>query len=226
MIPEVKIITTEDGSHTIYRNDINETYHSFHGAIQESQHVFIKEGLQHLIQNVQPSHISLLEIGFGTGLNTLLTALQLHNQKTNIEYHTLEPHPLNKAVIQDLNYSNLLPEAESRLFYNAIHECKWEVAASISSNLILTKFNTTLQQFLAPHQYDLIYFDAFAPSKQAEMWGPEVLGKAVSYLKTGGKLVTYCAKGQFKRDLGEMGLIVETLAGPPGKKEMVRASKQ
>lgn len=214
----LKIITTQDGSHSLLNEQLNETYHSVHGAIQESLHVFIKHGLVFVSQ--RKSSIHILEVGFGTGLNALLT---LQHSATSIQYTTLEAFPVEENIWMKLNY---VESEDSKKQFEQLHRARWNETENISSNFVLRKLHTTLQQVeLELNQYDLIYFDAFAPNKQPEMWELPVLQKIANAMKSGGLFVTYCAKGQLKRDLKNAGLTVETLQGPPGKREMVRGVK-
>lgn len=225
---DVKIIVTEDGSHSLYDIDLKETYHSFHGALNESRHVFIEKGLRHW-RNKEglPDSMSIFEVGFGTGLNALLALQFAEDHKIKVNYHTLEPHPLNNEVVEQLNYANSLADGAFKKKFLAIHDCAWEQTESISQHFNIYKSATTLQEVNGKldHHFDVIFFDAFAPNKQAEMWALELIRKTYHLLKEGGVFVTYSAKGQLKRDLKAVGYTLETLAGPPGKKEMVRATK-
>ena len=219
----IKIITTSDGSHSLLNEELNETYHSVHGAIQESCHVFIQRGLQFYIEEVRPNNISVLEVGFGTGLNTLLSVSHVIDSPIVIQYTTLELFPLQEEVWSVLNYSQMIGLEE---YFSHIHRCSWGTAQKIIPNFELTKRHTALQEVeLMPETFDLIYFDAFAPSKQPELWTFAMLQKIERAMKLDAVFVTYCAKGQLKRDLKALGLVVETLQGPPGKNEMVRAVK-
>lgn len=217
----VEIITTSDGSHSLLNRELNETYHSVHGAVQESIHVFIKNGFDFLVQHANPENMAILEVGFGTGLNALLTVQRAASLKNHITYTSLEAYPVMEEIWSKLNYPS---SAEMQAVFKDLHQASWNTEASIAPNFKLTKLHQTLQQTtLAPASVDLVYFDAFAPSKQPEMWTLEVLGKVVDTMRQEAVFVTYCAKGQLKRDLRSLGLTVETLPGPPGKKEMVRA---
>jgi len=219
----MEFIITNDGSHSLLNTELNETYHSVHGALQESIHVFIKMGLEPLM-NKNPLDLSILEIGFGTGLNALLTLREAtKNKQTAIEYHSLEAFPLTEQVWQQLNYTDTIGHQQE---FHKMHKALWNHSEQILPNFQLFKQHQTLQQAIfKSNSIDLIYYDAFAPSKQPELWTLEILEKVVSTLKLNGVFVTYCAKGQLKRDLKSLGLTVETLPGPPGKKEMVRAVK-
>jgi tRNA U34 5-methylaminomethyl-2-thiouridine-forming methyltransferase MnmC len=218
----VKIITTSDGSHSLLNETLHETYHSIHGAMQESVHVFIKNGLECALgKNSSP--ISIFEVGFGTGLNALLTFQFAKARQLRIRYTTIEPSPVPEEIWSRLNYSRSLGLEQQ---YRSLQNSEWEVEQMIEGNFTLLKLHVTLQQVdIEEHSIDLVYYDAFAPSKQPELWELPLLEKISRGLKPGGFLVTYCAKGQLKRDLKSLGLTVETLPGPPGKKEMVRASK-
>lgn len=219
----LKIITTHDGSHSLLHEQLNETYHSIHGAVQESNHVFIKHGLDFVMQQGMASTISLLEVGFGTGLNALLTLQFAHSHKLAIRYTTVEPFPVEEAVWTTLNYTE---SPDSKVWFEKLHHANWNEWVSISPEFQLRKLKSTLQETPLEQEYfDLIYFDAFAPNKQPEMWEVHMLKKVVDGMKPKSVLVTYCAKGQLKRDLHSLQLTVESLPGPPGKREMVRAQK-
>lgn len=204
----IKVITTSDGSHSLLNTELDETYHSRHGALQESLYVFIKNGLDHFQRN----EVNVFEVGFGTGLNALLAAQS--NKKVN--YTTIEAYPLPEEVYTQLNY-----EPRDLLFQlHANTELR-------ISDFTFKKLHTTLQDIeLKPGQFDVVFYDAFAPSKQPEMWELPMIKKVCDSLTPGGLFVTYCAKGQLKRDLKSLGMEVETLPGPPGKKEMVRGTKK
>ena len=216
----IKIIVTGDGSHSLFNEALDETYHSRHGAVQESLYVFIEHGFRHFVRTQQPKLISILEVGFGTGLNALLTVAEAIESNIPVAYTALETYPLSQEVWVKLNYS------DTNNLFNELHQSEWCRWNQINSHFRLLKLEKSLQDVkLEPQQYDLIYFDAFAPNKQPELWELTVLDKVVKTLKSGGIFVTYCAKGQLKRDLKSLGLIVESLPGPPGKREMVRALK-
>jgi tRNA U34 5-methylaminomethyl-2-thiouridine-forming methyltransferase MnmC len=226
MSTQLKIITTEDGSHSLYHPTLNETYHSFHGAYRESIHVFMLYGLETWFSR-HPNQfpIRILEVGFGTGLNAWLSLVWAEQYKVPVLYHTLEPFPLENDIYEKLNYTEIDTSIyHFAPYFNMLHEAAWDKGVIISEYFNMKKEKTTLQE---AHLYpsDLIFFDAFAPSKQPELWTKEVLEKVVSSLKPGGIFTTYSAKAQLKRDLASLGLEVETLPGPPGKKEMVRAIK-
>jgi tRNA U34 5-methylaminomethyl-2-thiouridine-forming methyltransferase MnmC len=218
----LKIITTSDGSHSLLNEELNETYHSIHGAIQESAHVFIESGLEYAEENFT-TPVSIFELGFGTGLNALLTLRHSLQHQKKIQYTSIEESPLREEIWSQLNYAPLINLTHE---FEAMHRATWGTSQHITPDFSLLKLHATFQQFDIPYQrYELIYYDAFAPSKQPELWSYSILEKISHGLKPGGVIVTYCAKGQLKRDLASLGLIVETLPGPPGKKEMVRAVK-
>ncbi|MEO1054516.1 MAG: tRNA (5-methylaminomethyl-2-thiouridine)(34)-methyltransferase MnmD [Bacteroidota bacterium] len=225
-MPDVKIITTEDGSHSLFHPELNETYHSHHGALQESVHVFIDHGLKHAVDFFGRTKVSILEVGFGTGLNALLTVVAQPQLNIAIDYTTLEPYPLEQAVIEKLNYTDLDSLSQSKPLFERLHASTWNEWVGLRDKMRIKKSLSKLEDFDAKgEQYNVVYFDAFAPNKQAEMWDKELLTKVYYLMSSNSIFVTYCAKGQLKRDLKAIGFEVETLPGPPGKKEMVRAMK-
>ncbi|MCX6296551.1 MAG: tRNA (5-methylaminomethyl-2-thiouridine)(34)-methyltransferase MnmD [Bacteroidetes bacterium] len=233
------LITTADGSHSLYVKDLDEHYHSIHGAIQESKHVFIDTGLKHMAsKGIQ--EINILEIGFGTGLNTILTLLETEKLNVKTNYTSLEAYPLGAEITSQLNYSKLITSTDREIqpfdsaqndnnelinTFNNIHTCDWEKEIEFSKHFTLHKIKNTLQEVSFKNSFDLIYFDAFGPRVQPEMWTEELLRKIFDATKPGGCIVTYCAKGEVKRTLKKVGYIVETLPGPPRKREMVRGTK-
>ncbi|MGK7397017.1 MAG: tRNA (5-methylaminomethyl-2-thiouridine)(34)-methyltransferase MnmD [Candidatus Cyclobacteriaceae bacterium M3_2C_046] len=218
----LKLILTRDGSHTLLNTTLNETYHSLHGAVQESKHVFIKHGLQYLHERQPKRRLNLLEIGFGTGLNTWLTLLWQINYKIPVNYIALEPHPLNIDLVKQLNYPESSSQSDIFLF-EAIHAAGWGKPVEIEPGFTLTKLRDSLEKIDLQSEFNLVFFDAFAPSKQPDIWNLKNLKKIHEHLEKPGILVTYCSQGQFKRDLKGLGFSLEVLPGPPGKKEMVRA---
>jgi tRNA U34 5-methylaminomethyl-2-thiouridine-forming methyltransferase MnmC len=201
---------------------LDETYHSRHGALQESIYVFIQKGLTHWFGLTGSASVSILEVGFGTGLNALLTAQYAIDHSVKINYVSLEAFPIGDDIWRNLNYSDHDPSG----LFQKLHQAKWNERQDISPSFSLTKLHQTLQEVELPLQaFDVIFYDAFAPSKQPEMWNYDVLEKIVNAMAANSVFVTYCAKGQLKRDLRTLGLTVETLEGPPGKKEMIRAVK-
>jgi len=217
---ELKI--TEDGSHTLFIPSLDETYHSSHGAIQESMHVFIAAGLKY----IKNKEIKVLEVGFGTGLNAFLTLLEANKSETSINYTSLEAFPLEMSLVKQLNYtSELKLDGNVVALYNRLHEVEWESVQHITNEFKLKKLKIKLERFEASEKFDVIYFDAFAPQVQPEMWTVNVFEKMYNCLNNNGVLVTYCAKGIVKRALKEVGFKIESIPGPPGKREMTRAHK-
>lgn len=214
------VFITQDGSHSINVPELNETYHSSHGAVQESKHVFITNGLYAALPE---NKLKILEIGFGTGLNAFLTILEAERLKINIVYHSIEKYPLANEIVSQLNYPKILRTGKEK--FAKIHTTTWSKSIRISEHFELKKIYNDFKTFETELSYNLIYFDAFAPSKQPNMWSVEVLNKCYNLLNSGGTFVTYSAKGQLKRDLKDIGFKVEVLQGPPGKWEMVRARK-
>jgi tRNA U34 5-methylaminomethyl-2-thiouridine-forming methyltransferase MnmC len=223
---ERKIITTGDGSKTIQLTEWDEQYHSKHGAIQEAYHVFIKHGLHYYSANHKKLEtISILEIGFGTGLNAFITLLEAEKLNTSINYVGVEAYPVGLNEVQELNYpQQLLAEARSKTF-NKIHEVSWEDKHTITTNFSLTKQQKLFKDISEINVFDLIYFDAFGARVQPELWTESIFNIMFNALKLYGVLVTYSAKGSVRRAMQAVGFNVERLPGPPGKREMLRATK-
>jgi tRNA U34 5-methylaminomethyl-2-thiouridine-forming methyltransferase MnmC len=211
---------TEDGSHTLYLEALNETYHSKHGAIQEAMHVFIDAGLNYGKQ----LKLNILEVGFGTGLNTFLTLKEGANKM--IHYTALEAFPLQKEIVSQLNYTQELKlDLEGIELFEKCHQVKWEGYQEITSTFKLNKVKVELADYKTTEKFNIIYFDAFGPNVQPEMWEKAIFENMYEMLSENGILVTYCAKGSVKRTLKEVGFEVEPLPGPPGKREMTRSRK-
>jgi tRNA U34 5-methylaminomethyl-2-thiouridine-forming methyltransferase MnmC len=207
---------TADGSHTIQLQDQQITYHSIHGALQESKHVFIDAGWQHYLQNSSKQAIHILEMGFGTGLNALLTLEAAGD--VSVYYEALELHPLQPNEYAGLNFN--LP------FLQDIHACAWEESIKITPTFQLKKVQVSLLEYQPLQMFDIVYFDAFAPTAQPELWTEQVFAKLFSYLNSKGILVTYCSKGYVRRNMLAAGFQVEKIPGPPFKREMLRATKK
>ncbi|HMR90759.1 MAG TPA: tRNA (5-methylaminomethyl-2-thiouridine)(34)-methyltransferase MnmD [Chitinophagaceae bacterium] len=221
-----QVIITKDGSSTVHIPGMDVTYHSHHGAIQESQHVFIQAGLIHSgIFDYIGVH-QVLEIGFGTGLNALLTLIEADKHKNRIYYTAIEPFPLTQNEAGQLNYCEQLRLPEYQPRFARMHECGWNEMYEISEFFRLTKINSKLADYVADDLFSVIYFDAFAPAAQPELWTKEVFEKMYALLLPGGILVTYCSKGDVRRAMQAAGFAVEKIPGPPGKREMVRAVKK
>jgi len=215
----LSIRKTGDGSTTLFHEALNETYHSVHGALTESRHVFISNGLQYATGIFTVPALNILEVGFGTGLNAALTLEFSVNSRRRINYFTLEKFPLSQEIRSRLEFPGVDTGA-----LQSLHDLPWDNEVKISPDFSFHKKEAdVLQEQFTENYFHVIYFDAFAPGKQPELWTPELFQKLYSALTQGGVLVTYCAKGQFKRDLKQAGFMVESLPGPPGKREMVRA---
>lgn len=216
-----KIIVTGDNSKTLLIPHLNETYHSTHGAFNEAMHVFIQHGLRYA--EGKEGTIKILEMGLGTGLNALLTSIHAQN---SVEYTALEKYPLAIATVNELSYKTIINNNEVEEFLTELHNAPWDGLTKINSTFQLKKIKADLIEIdLKPKEYDLIYFDAFGPRVQPDLWSKEIMVKLYKSLKSGGTLVTYCAQGQFKRNLKSAGFVVESFPGPPGKREMTRAIK-
>lgn len=216
---DFEIVKTADGSHSVYVPSMDEHYHSYHGALNEAKHVFIANGIQSLSKN----NIRVLEVGFGTGLNALLSLLETKNREVEIYYEAYETVILPKDLVNKMNYSDSLQATDDFL---SILDAKWGEKVMINSNFYLKKVNCKIQEAeLKNNFFDLVYYDAFGPRAQAAMWDKEIFKKIFDSLVIGGVLVTYCAMGQLKRDLKSLGFKVESLPGPPGKREMTKAIK-
>ena len=216
-----EILQTLDGSTTIHLPDWNESYHSKHGAIQEAYHVFIKNGLSLF----QGKSISILEIGFGTALNSFITFLESQKSVQSIDYVGVEAYPISAEEVLQMNYVTELEAENERPIFELMHQSNWEEKIVISSNFTLTKRKQFFDEISDENQFDLIYFDAFGYRVQPELWSTEIFEKMYKALKVNGVLVTYAARGVVKRSMIEVGFTVEKLAGPPGKREMFRATK-
>ncbi|MDH6354033.1 tRNA U34 5-methylaminomethyl-2-thiouridine-forming methyltransferase MnmC [Dysgonomonas sp. PH5-45] len=223
MLQSARIESTADGSPTLYIPELDEHYHSVNGAIQESKHVFIDAGLRPIAQ--KSKNISVLEIGFGTGLNALLTLLEGKKLNLNIHYTTLELYPLPLNLAEQLNYPEVLQTKDENLFIN-LHQAEWGKVVEITPNFTLHKIETDFSKpnFETGNEaFNLIYLDAFAPNKQNGVWTQTVFNRLFGKTIQGGILTTYCAKGIVRRMMQQAGYTVERLPGPPGKREMLRA---
>ena len=258
-LQNIQLIATADGSHSLFNVTLNETYHSRHGAMQESQWVFIKNGLASAVGERSRTTLGhrILEVGFGTGLNALLAMRWAEEHRVHVHFTTLETHVLPMEVVQQLNYSdadlsewpmfersreqipsqqNPVPERGSTALTNRrgqnmrerfllMHSCPWNEDIVITPHFTLHKALREVQTEVSQEQFDVVFFDAFGPPTQPEMWTPDIFTRMFNALRLGGILVTYCAKGQVRRDMQAVGFTVERLPGPPGKREMLRATK-
>jgi tRNA U34 5-methylaminomethyl-2-thiouridine-forming methyltransferase MnmC len=238
-MPNIQI--TEDGSHTLFSEMAGQTYHSSHGAVQESRHIFISQlmGRCSTVDDHQSGMngvLSVLEIGFGTGLNALLTAQWARENGVKIEYTTIELYPLAEGIYRELNYGRLLGDEE---LFLKLHEKDWDVDLQcVTENFAITKCKSDIVEWLNSQQstvdgqqlvdnglYDVVYFDAFSPDAQPELWSEEVFRDVYALMKEGGVLMTYCAKGDVRRAMLAAGFKVEKLQGPPGKRHILKAGK-
>jgi tRNA U34 5-methylaminomethyl-2-thiouridine-forming methyltransferase MnmC len=216
----IQLINTSDGSHTIYVPELNEHYHSIHGAVQESTFIFINNGFD--VCKADP--LSILEVGLGTGLNVLLTAIKSMIGTRKVNYTSIEKYPLDIKTINSLNHYKFAGEHGSEIFH-LIHSSPWESSVNICKNFNLRKIEADFTKGQLSGRYDLIYFDAFGPDKQPQMWTREMFTAISAVTNNNGILVTYSAKGEVKRSLKACGFDVTLLPGPPGKRQMIRAIK-
>ena len=214
-----QLIITNDGSHSLFNRTINECYHSKHGSIVEAEHVFIRNGFS----MVNKSKLNILEIGFGTGLNALLTYQKTSQKSIKVNYHTIEKHPIKEEIYTKLNFTDLIGVEQNELL--KLHNCTWNTEHLISPNFKIKKHFSSLEKYNTNLKFDIIYFDAFSPEKQKELWTEAIFKKMYGILKKDGFLVTYCAKGMVKRTMSSVGFEVIALDGPPGKRQMTRANK-
>ena len=215
-----KIQITADGSHTLYLPNMEEHYHSVNGAIRESLHVYIQAGLKHC----KKDEINILELGFGTGLNAFLSFVESQNRNLKINYTTIEKFPLSPEIIRQLNYTaGLLSEFKDS--FETIHNCEWGNFISVANNFRIKKIHADFSEVTFNDYYDVIFYDAFAPDKQSEVWSQEIFNKLFEHSKPNGILTTYCAKGSIRRMMQSAGFHTERIPGPPGKREMLRAIK-
>ena len=219
---ELKLVVTGDGSDSLYNEKFDQHYHSLHGALQESMHVFINAGLKYKQASI--TDISILEIGFGTGLNTLLTLLEAPSSKIN--YTAIEKFPLSDDIIEQLNYASVINNVNSKESFSKIHAASWNTVHSVTDLFLFKKVELDFENIDFNSEFDVIYYDAFAPNAQPELWTIAIFTKMYNALKSDGILVTYCAKGEVKRNLKAAGFEIEALPGPIGKREMTRAHKK
>ncbi len=218
---ERKITQTADGSQTLFIPALNEHYHSKHGALQESRHVFIQQGLELLLGQEKAT---IFEVGFGTGLNALLALEWAQANNIKLHYQSVEKYPLSEAEYAHLAYPGINMPTSDMLYQ--MHEAEWDTAVELTPFFTLEKRKGSLHELELTQALDGVFFDAFAPEKQPDLWTSDVFRRFEKKLKPNGFLVTYCAKGQVRRNMQEAGLLVERLQGPPGKREMLRARKE
>ena len=217
-----KYFLTADGSPTLYMEAINEYYHSKHGAVQEAKHVYLEMGLAHW-QSLHPEskNCSLFEMGLGTGLNAVLTAEEAIKNKLSILYHSIEAYPLNSEELNEAKFS-AFHQGKAKELYAAIHDCSWGKDVQISKYFTLNKIHALLKNYTPQHMFDVVYYDAFGARSQPEVWKDSCFNALVNAMNPGGVFVTYSAKGSVRRALERLGLKVELIPGPPGKREMIR----
>lgn len=219
----LKIIETADGSSTFYNEELDETYHSRHGAIQEAEHVFLKMGLEEVMK--EKNSIDLLEMGFGTGLNALLTALKAKESACEINYVGIEAYPLEPQELALVNYADQINNVEAKDFMQSIHQSEWEKETEVNSYFKLNKRELFFEDLDFENCFDLIYFDAFGPQVQADLWTEDIFKRMFKALRINGLLTTYCAQGNARRAMIAAGFDVKKVPGPPGKREMLIARK-
>ncbi|MCC6182678.1 MAG: tRNA (5-methylaminomethyl-2-thiouridine)(34)-methyltransferase MnmD [Bacteroidia bacterium] len=220
---QIRLLKTHDGSNSLFSEQFNTSFHSIFGAIEESKHVFIEQGLKPLL-NTEQTEITILEIGFGTGLNTLLTIREVLKTPITINYHAVEYYPISNEIIDELNYFK--DDTELDELFRKIHLQEWNQTQAVLPHFNLTKYWQQIENFKIPIKADVIYYDAFSPREQPELWTESIFLSMNSMLKSSGKLVTYCAQGQMKRHLKSAGFIVKALPGFANKREMTLAIKQ
>jgi len=222
----MQFVTTGDGSSTLYHAEVGEHYHSKHGALQESQHVFLHSGLEFYLQKENVSSVSVLEVGFGTGLNFLLTADYANTQGVNLRYVGIEAYPLSEEVIFKTGYENFVKQEVWEGFQHTYSKAQiQEVVFADTDSVNLFIAHEKVLDFHSTQKFDVIYFDAFAAIHQPEMWTPETLAHVCSFLRKGGVFVTYAITGNLKRTMKALGFAIEKAPGAPGKREMLRAVK-
>ena len=219
-----KIILSDDGSHTIELVGMNEQYHSTHGAIQESNHVYIKHGLERIAVNKR--EISILEVGMGTGLNVLLSWMLAQKHDLKINYHSIEAFPIGEEIWSQLNYTQKLHQPNLQEIFNSIHSSPWSKKINLEDDFVFIKMEEPIQESILPeNMFDVVYFDAFNPDLEPNLWTEEVFQKVYNSMKKNSILTTYSTKGMVKRALKSCGFKIEKKPGPIGKREILNALK-
>lgn len=222
-----EIIVTTDGSHSIVIPEMGVTYHSSHGAIQESMHVFIESGLRYWLQKHSPAlSVSILELGFGTGLNALLSLVEAEKTQVQVYYETIEPYPLDLPTVALLNYCEQLGRPDLNETFTQLHNCAWEETIPVSPHFNFKKRKIDFANYVPAQLFNIVFFDAFAPDIQPALWTAAVFKKLYAGMHAEGVLTTYCSKSIVRKAMVEAGWKVEKIPGPPHKREMVRAGKQ
>jgi tRNA U34 5-methylaminomethyl-2-thiouridine-forming methyltransferase MnmC len=220
------LIVTKDGSHSVAIPDLEVSYHSVFGAVQESLHVFIESGLKHWFnQHTTASRCVIFEMGFGTGLNALLSVIEAERLQRRLIYEAVEAFPLEDSITQKLNYCEALQEASWQPVFESLHSDEWNKTQEITDFFSFKKIHAPLVDYTPTEPIDIIFYDAFAPAAQPELWTKEVFENMLNMLAPDGMLVTYCSKGDVRRALLAAGFSVEKIPGPPGKREMIRARR-
>ncbi len=226
--PQIQL--TKDGSHTLFNDQLNESYHSTNGALQESLHVFIEAGLKPQLEKNFDHRIQILELGYGTGLNAILSYIVCNKQQVNCDYTGIEAFPLDSSLIEQLNYSDWMNDYEKDIF-NQMHTCEWNEKIDLNNRFSLQKLHTNIEDMaknplaLMENHFDLVYMDAFDPAKQPDLWTIDIFNTLYQIMNHGASLVTYSSKGDVKRALRAAGFFVERLQGPIGKRHMLRGRK-
>ncbi|AUD01194.1 tRNA (5-methylaminomethyl-2-thiouridine)(34)-methyltransferase MnmD [Spirosoma pollinicola] len=222
MKADIRLMVTADGSHTAINEGLDKPYHSIHGAYQESQRVYIELGLFQAFKEFPETELYIFEMGFGTGLNALLTAREAQMHKRTIFYSAIDAYPLPIDDAGQLNYDELFGTS----YLPKLHESAWNEPIHINPYFTLVKNEIKLQDFQTANRFHLIYYDAFAPTAQAELWEPEIFAQMARLLLPGGMLTTYCSRSYVQRNMRAAGLTVEKHAGPLHKRDVLRATKQ
>ena len=215
----IELMTTKDGSHSLYRPDLDEHYHSVFGALQESRHIFIQNGFS----AVPKKHLQIFELGFGTGLNALLTWFKSFEEQKCVKYYSIEKYPLPAGITAQLNYPLFLSH-ESLEIFETMHNSEWDIDVDLG-HFTLHKIHADILDIDIPKGNDLVYFDAFSPDKEPMLWSEVIFQDIYDSMNEGGVLITYCAKGEVRRKLQSTGFKVEKLSGPPGKMHILQAVK-
>lgn len=215
-----KIVKTADGSYTLFSKEFEEHYHSTYGALNESMQVYIENGLKYCKKKT----INIFELGFGTGLNAFLTYIESIKSNLTIKYNAIELYPVKPEIISELDYKEIFTMAELSIF-NKMHDSPWDIDIKLYENFILKKIECDFEGFIHKEKYDLIYFDAFSPDTQPNLWSKENFIKLYNSLNPNGILTTYSSKGNVKRNLKDAGFTVSRLSGPNGKRHVLRAEK-
>tara|TARA_B100000945_G_C20231032_1_gene525311 strand:- start:150 stop:830 length:681 start_codon:yes stop_codon:yes gene_type:complete len=218
-------ILTDDGSYTFLIKELNETYHSIHGAVKESQFIYLNLGLNFWSKNCNVKKCSVLELGYGTGLLTYLSFLKSSGDKIKLDYISLEVFPLSLMEVKSLRYDHFFKTDNNILSFEDFSKLSWDESHKLTNNFSLTKQNISFENFNTSKLFDLIFYNPFAPNVQPDLWKPKFIKKGYDLLKKGGIWISYCAKGVVRRRLQDAGYEVSRLPGPPGKREILRAIK-